>query len=233
MPKLTPKQIQDKTIFYLAEYYQKKHQPSLLFSTIRPVFNDTPGKFPIDALLSFESGEAKGHTVLLETKSFCDLQSQLSFTNYKQPLYISAAILSGILGYSYYGYLPWYGSLTLTLLLLIGFWAFLKVLKKMYRGNRTRKIVEEISKLPANEKWIAITKPGLNLLKRKKSLSYINTYNLLITHSIQKNIGILIVTKRKIEVLQNPKFHNGDFLGSYKENNTTRNLSKLRNLEPL
>lgn len=220
MKTITPEEFQMKTVDFLTKFYRNKYQPYQLSSTIssqHPLSNSE-----IDILLNFNSPKQEGHTIIVESKSFSDLQSQLSFRNYKHPLLTLATIFGGIVAYFYIGLLPWYGILGITAVLLISLWGIIKMVQRLYREKRAKRIIDQLEKSPSNEKWIAITKPGIDFLKRKKSFSYLTAYNSLIKQSIKKNIGVLLVTKRKIQILQKPKFSKGYFLGQYILNNSTK-----------
>lgn len=220
MKTMTPNELRDKIIQFLTKFYRQKYKPFNVSSTISS--HHSQSKSEIDILLNFNSNKQEGHTVIVESKSYADLQSQLSFETYKHPLLTMATILGGIVAYFYLDLLPWYGILGITAVVLISLWGIIKVAQRLYRENKAKRIIDKLEQTPSNEKWVAITKPGMDFLKGKKSFSYLSAYNALIKHSITKNIGVLLVTQRKIQILQKPKFTTGDFLTQYMLNNSTK-----------
>lgn len=219
MRTLIPQDNQTKAIDSLGSFYKKKYQLSAISSTINSQNNFANQQ--VDILINFNSHRQKGHTVIIETKSFSDLQSQLSFNNYKYPLLTLATILSALFAYYYSGLLPWYGIFGITAVLLISLWEIIKVVQRFFRERKTEKIIDLLGKSPANEKWIAVTKPGLNLLKRKKSFSYLNTYNSLSRQCIRKRIGLLLISKKGSQIIQKAGFVKGNYLDQYTRNNTS------------
>lgn len=219
MKIITTPDFHRKTIDFLTKFYRRLYQLSNVSSTMSPQHGFT--KLKIDIFLNFNSHKQEGHTIIVETKSFSDLQSQLSFKSYKHPLLTLATIFGGIVAYFYLGLLPWYGVLGITAVLLLSLWGFIKMIQRLYRENRAKRIIDQLEKTPSNEKWVAITKPGVDFLKSKKSFSYLTAYNSLIKQSIKKNIGVLLVTKRKIQILQKPKFTKGYYLDQYILNEST------------
>lgn len=228
MKKITSEEIQDKTIQFLTAFYKRKYQISQVSTTIKPL----PGKIKldIDILLNFNSSLQTKHTVIINTQSFSALESQLSFKNYKHPLLTLAAIFGCIVAYYYLDLLPWYGILGITAVIFVLLWGIIKVSQRIYRENRTKKIIDQLEKTPSNEKWIVITKTGLNFLKGKKTFSYLTAYNSLIKHALREKIGVLVATKQKIQILQKPGFTEGIFLDQYSFNSSTTEQPFLKKI---
>lgn len=219
MKKITSTKLQEKTIAFLTSFYRRKYKITTISSTLKPLHGES--KMDLDILINFDSPKQKNHVVIINSQSFSDLESQLSFKNYKHPLLTLATIFGAIVAYFYLDLLPWYGILGITAVILVLLWGIIKMSQRLYRENRTKEIIDQLNSTPSNEKWIVITKTGLTFLKRKRTFSYLTAYNSLLKQALKEKIGVLVATKQTIQILQKPGFTKGTFLDDFTLNQTT------------
>ena len=220
MSRLTERYVQKQSIEFLKDYYENKFDIGVPFSKqeVRTT-KEFNGK-RADGLLCFNSSKQNEHTVSIEAKSHKTLGSLLAYWNddklIKQVLLIALPI--GLLTIYFTSSMTWYwislialGSIILSSFIFIIVTALIEL-----DGHKTINVVNQVNQYPANEKWIAISKDSLNLTDNKKSEFYNRSnFDNFTRKCKNQNIGILVVTRRKNEIILRPKYTKGQYLDCY------------------
>lgn len=227
MSRLTEKYIQKEAVQFLKEHYENKFVIEIEFAKQEVRTNKEYNGKRADGLLCFHSPKQKEQTVSIEAKSHKTLGSLLAYWDddklMKQILLFALPI--GLLTIYFTSSMAWYwitliafGTIVIGVLLLM----IIAVLLEL-DGHKVINVVNQVNQYPANEKWIAISKDSLNLSQIKKSEFHNkNNYDNFIRICKNQNIGILIVTRRKNEILLLPNYIKGKYLDCYSLNQSIR-----------
>lgn len=219
MARLTEKHIQKKAIHFLEKHYQEKFRPTVIYSRQEVRTVEKYKKKRADGLLCFESQFQKEHTVSLEAKSHKTLGALLPVWNNKD-LILSAVvgIIFALISSYLLSYFEWYWITLISLSVFIGGFLLSAFILVLFEPDhfKSMAVIDQIHQYPANEKWIAISKDSLNLTSKKSSeFNRRSNPENFMRIARKKGVGILVISRRKEEVLLEPQFIHGEYLNCY------------------
>lgn len=225
MSRLTEKYVQRKSIKYLAAYYQERYDVNNIYTKIEAGTLKTYGGKRADGLICFYTSKDALFTASLEAKSHKTLGALLPYWLDEKlsfwalgTSFVSAAI-SLIFGLHY----SWWIALIVFVVILIAvFLMFIAV--SMIREPVTYKafdVVDQVHQYPANEKWISLSKDSLNLVDTRISefRKQLNSED-LIQVCKANGIGLILVSRKQIELMLEPKYLSGEYLSAYASEQT-------------
>jgi len=229
MSRLTEKYIQKQSVQFLKDHYENKFEIEIGFAKQEVRTNKENNGKRADGLLCFHSSRQKEHTVSIEAKSHKTLGSLLAYWDDDKLMkqFLLFAFPVGLMTIYFTSSMAWYwislialGSFLLSIALFVIITFFLEL-----EGHKVVNVVNQVNQYPANEKWIAISKDSLNLTHNKKSEFYKNNnFDNFTRKCKNQNIGILIVTRRKNEILVHPNYIKGKYLDCYCLNENIRSI---------
>lgn len=220
MSRLRESTVQDKALERLKEHYQAKYKIENIYSRKEVRTTKKFKQKRADGLLAFNSTVQLNHTVSLEAKSHRTLNSLITFNDdEKIGLYITlfAIICSVFIAYTFSDW-PWYWLILSTISVLILTWFLMVGIVYLLELDhfKASSVVKQTQQYPANEKWIAISKSSYNLLGNQKSnLTYGKSHDHFREICKRNNIGILLISRTKTEILEKPNFTPGYYLDCY------------------
>ncbi len=228
MSRLTEKFIQKKAIEHLREYYKNKHELEKIYARDEVRTNTNNFNKRADGLLCFNSSKQNLHTVSIEAKSHRTFGSML--TNWNDDKLAShsmiGSIILGLITIIFTHSLAWYwiSLITLGAIIVFFFLIFFVVTLLDLSHYQFINVINQVHQYPANEKWIAISKDSLNLTQKidKPAFFKKTDFDKFLSSCKRQNIGILIVTRRKITIENKPKYQKGNFLDCYCVNGQIR-----------
>lgn len=232
MSKLREKYIQDRAIDYLTNHYKEKYEKNKIYSRSEVRTNTNFFNKRADGLICLNSKKQAEHTISIEAKSHRTFGSFLSNWN-DEKLVLHSFLISLILGLLtifFSQMLDWYWIFLITLssIVILFFITFIILNVLDLSHYQFINVINQIHQYPANEKWIAISKDSLNLMKKVEKPDFFKKtdYDKFIEECKKQKIGLLIITRRKITILVNPKYTSGNYLDCYSINDKIRNYLK-------
>lgn len=219
MSRLTEKHIQQKSILFLENHYQNKYEPTSIYSQREVRTNKKYKKKRADGFLCFHSSAREEHTISIEAKSHKTLGSLLPVWNDKDFIFslVTAILLAVLIGYIYNN-LEWYWMTLIFISALIAGFLISLLISLLFEPDhfKSMPVMNQVDQYPANEKWVAISKDSLNLASIKKSdFQRRNNYENLLRIARKKGVGILVISRKREEILIEPVFKKGNYLDCY------------------
>ncbi|NBG67355.1 hypothetical protein [Acidiluteibacter ferrifornacis] len=218
MSRLTEKFVQMRALSFLKDYYKEKYELEKVFCKDEVC---TTSMKRADGLICFNSKKQKEHTVSIEAKSHKTLRNLItSWNDYKFALHsILPSLVIGFLSLYFFQNMAWYFTALLSIALVL-FMTFLISITLMVLESDKYKLIDVVTQIhqyPANEKWIAVSKDSLNLTQKLKHSNFQTKDNFenFVSVCQSQRIGLLIISRRKTEIENEPGFSKGDFLDSY------------------
>ncbi|MDT0685579.1 hypothetical protein [Autumnicola psychrophila] len=219
MAKLTEPCVEASAIEHLKQFYSSKHKTETIYAKSQaytiPKYNGIA-----DGFLCFHSQKQTFHSVSIEAKSYKTLMNLKPFVNYDKLILhvLLTAVVIGISVTFFNWRFEWYWLLLLFLGISIASFFIMGLPLDKYEPDRykTADVVSQISRYPANEKWIAISSDSVNLLRNRKpyiirGCSYENLFKIC----QRKGIGLVLVNHLSPNIVLYPKFRKGKFLNCY------------------
>lgn len=232
MSRLREPLVKLTAVEYLKKEYSAEYKLESIYSKIEaqttPKFNGIA-----DGFLCFNSSKQINHTVSIEAKShktLINLKPYLDADRYISHIGIFSAIIAIVPIY----YLPsfsWYWmALLFVVITIVTFLIFAYISHQLIlepKRYQTADVLKQVNRYPANEKWIAISRDSVNLLKNRKP--YLNgcNYENLMSICNRHGIGVIVINKVEPKILLRPTFRKGKFLSCYKLPNDTKILNAL------
>ena len=219
MSRLTEKHIQQKSILFLETHYQNKYEPASIYSQQEVRTVNKYKKKRADGFLCFHSSIRQEHTISIEAKSHKTLGALLPMWNDKDFIFalVTGILLALILGYIYSD-LEWYWMTLIFISALIAGILISLVITLLFEPDHFKSmgVMNQVDQYPANEKWVAISKDSLNLSSIKKTaFNRRNNYDNFLRIAKKKGVGILVISRKREEILIEPAFRKGDYLNCY------------------
>ena len=212
MPSQRESKIEHFAYDYLSSYYKKQYLVPDLFVGKQ---EQTKYSQRVDGLLSLQKSDGSFFAAVLNTRhsdNLCALLTRHKKKGLSRLRYITAAVL--LVASAVLGYVAGHWALLWLMPLVAAITGFLihSRLEMRSLGRQMEKMVEEIKKLPADERWLGISISSL--IFRNNTLG-----DNLLELCRQKGIGLITVGKRaKVVLLQAPRTsvcRRGDYLSHY------------------
>ena len=221
MARLTEKYVQKQSMIFLKDYYKNKYNLTRLFArTEVRTTHKRKGYGRADGILCFNSDKQNIHTVSLEAKSHKTLNYITPINDAKKDrlLLLITVTIFLILALVLSQDERWYWIILISVsfaIIAVIVLVFVLVLIEP-EGLKKFKVIEQIKRYPANEKWIAISADSLNLVKKRFTLFTKKTNLESLLLACKKNgIGLLVISHKTVKIKIEPTFTKGYFLHNY------------------
>ena len=230
MSKLTEKYIQKESIDYLEERYKSTFNipNDKIFAGKEVRTKKIKGNYGrADGLICFNSAKQDEHLVSIEAKSHKTLGALLPFHNdlkFGKQIFIIFGVFA-LISIFFTIEMKWYWITLICIcsgVISVFIYSSIAVLVEP-SFSKLLGVHEQLKQYPANEQWIAISSDSINLAKGRVSYFY-NKSNYENIYSIckSKGIGLIVVNRKKREIILEPKFQAGRFLKYYSIENKIR-----------
>ena len=201
MAKLTERYVQYCALNYLKSYYEAQNPNKAIYARteMATIYNKKQGR--ADGLLAFKNHNGYIYTVSLEAKSHKTFSSLRNFP-LDNRLLLSLGLsflLFVVASWFALGTTIWWLKLIIAILIsLVISFGLISVFMKRNMFD-THRIIEQVKRYPADEKWIAISSDAFNLSNKNES-------GLLLSKAQSEGIGVLIVSSgNKVKIKLRPK----------------------------
>ena len=220
MSRLRESTVQKKALKYLQNHYKDLYDADQVYARTEVKTTKRYGGNRADGLLCFHSTRQREYTISLEAKSHRTIGSLIPFwEDSKSGLHsLLAALIISTTTILLLPSLEWYW---LTLVIVFVF-ITTSVLATAFFGvfeldqHKSLNVVRQAHQYPANEKWIAIPRSSYNLINGKRTeFQRRGSQENFLRICRRNKVGVLLISRQKIDILQPPVYVPGYYLESY------------------